>query len=513
MENSSKSSPDGRRGVAVTGVLLVIFLFAIDATVVSAALPTIVARLGGLELYSWVFSTYMLASALSTPLFGNLSDLYGRRRLMLAGIALFLLGSMLCGLARSMEQLIVFRALQGVGGGAIYALSFILIGVLFPPEKRARMQAVISGVWGVASILGPMTGAAITQYWSWRWIFFINLPVCAVAALFIGLGVSEAAAGPRRRLDLAGLAALLLGLMFLFLALEEGRKNSFVPDAALVLLSAAAAAALAWLYRLERRAAEPIVPLELFRLPLFRLSLALTWLSAMGMFGVIGFLPLYVQGGLGGDPASVGLALVPASLGWTAGSFIAGAAMDRVGYRGVCVMGVLLMALGYGLFVGFEDRSGLVAVLAIGMLIGVGMGIVTLICIVAVQNGVPQSRLGVATSTVMLARLFGGAFGIALMGSVLFSGMQARLAALAAGGAGLAGGLMQKLADPQNLLDPDTRASIPPALLGPLSEILRASIWGAFLAGFLVMLLALGVSFFMKNARPAPGPRGSSGAV
>src|SRR5689334_6143988 len=195
---------------AVSGVLLVIFLFAIDSTVVSAAMPTIVGKLGGLELYSWVFSSYMLSSALATPLFGNLSDLYGRRSLMLAGIGLFTLGSALCGGAQSMEQLIAFRALQGIGGGAIYALSFILIGHLFAPERRAAMQAVVSGLWGVASILGPLAGAVITQWLNWRWIFFVNLPVCLCAMALIGLGMSEAGVERRHRIDLKGLSALML---------------------------------------------------------------------------------------------------------------------------------------------------------------------------------------------------------------------------------------------------------------------------------------------------------------
>ena len=491
-------------GVAVSGVMLVIFLFAIDGTVVGAAMPTIVGKLGGLELYSWVFSTYMLTSALSTPLFGNLSDLYGRRRLILIGIGLFTLGSALCGAAQTMEQLVIFRAIQGVGGGAIYALSFILIGFLFPPEERAKMQALISGIWGIASILGPLAGGIITQYWNWRWIFFLNLPICLAAALLIGFGVTEMETGRRRRPDLKGAAALLLGLFLLFYALERGQRSSFALDSTVAVLLLSAFAALALFYRIERRSPDPILPPGLFRLRFFRICLGVSWLASMGMFGVISYLPLYVQGALGGGASRAGLSLLLASLGWTAGSFIAGPGMNRLGYRAVSIAGMLLMALGYASFVGAGDHLGLAALLSIGCLVGVGMGMVSIASMVAAQNGVALNQLGVATSTVMLSRMFGGAFGITVMGSVLFSYMQRQLVGLSMTSTmGMPDGLMQKLADPQNLLDPSTRALIPDSLLALLVEILRGSIWRAFLAGLLVMIAGLGLSFFMATSTPA----------
>lgn len=501
--DTSKQSSARGHGVAVSGVMLVIFLFAVDGTVVSAAMPTIVGKVGGLELYSWVFSAYMLTSALSTPLFGNLSDLYGCRRLMLVGIALFTLGSALCGAAQTIEELIVFRAIQGVGGGAIYALSFILIGFLYPPEERARMQALISGVWGIASILGPLAGGVITQYWNWRWIFFINLPICLAAALLIGFGVSEIQAESRRRLDLKGATALLIGLSLLFYALEEGRRNSFALDWPLAVLLVSAAGALALLYRIERRAEEPILPPALFRLRLFRICAGLAWLSSMGMFGVITYLPLYVQGALDGGASQASLTLVLASLGWTAGSFVAGPGMNRFGYRAVAVAGMLLMALGYGAFAGVGYQLGLFAVLAVGAVIGVGMGIVSVTSMVAAQNGAPLNQLGAATSTVMLSRMFGGAFGITLMGSVLVGQMQRRLTTLSTGpGAGLSSSLIQKLANPESLLEPSIRASIPEPLVAALVEILARSVWSAFLTGFFVMLLGVALSFFLSAGSP-----------
>ncbi len=199
-------------------MILVILLFAVDATIISTAMPTIAANLGGLELYSWVFSIYMLTSALTTPLFGKLSDLYSQRRLMLVGIAIFVFGSTLCGLAQSMEALVLFRAIQGLGGGAIYALSFIVVGILYPPAQRAKMQSIISGIWGVASILGPLAGGIIVEHWSWRWAFFVNLPITAVAVALIVVGLKETGQVRRaHKLDMAGTVTLMVALMALVL--------------------------------------------------------------------------------------------------------------------------------------------------------------------------------------------------------------------------------------------------------------------------------------------------------
>src|SRR3989338_7120910 len=338
LQDSSSSMPASRTGVAVAGVILVIFLFAIDGTVVSIAMPTVVARLGDLELYSWVFSIYMLTSALATPLFGKLSDLFGRRRLMLIGIAIFTLGSALCGAAQSMGQLIVFRAIQGIGGGAIYALSFIIISVVFPGEKRAKMQGLISGVWGISSILAPLIGGLITQYWSWRWIFFVNLPGTLVATVLIMAGFREArTSGRKPQLDLKGAVSLLLGLLLLFYALAPGGKGGHGLSLFSFVLSAFALATLAVFFVLERGSEEPIIPPDLFRLHLFKMAAALGALAAMGVFGVISYLPLYIQGVLGGTASEAGTALLLASVAWTGGSVMAGHGMNTFGYCAGCV--------------------------------------------------------------------------------------------------------------------------------------------------------------------------------
>jgi EmrB/QacA subfamily drug resistance transporter len=495
-----------KRNLAVTGVMLVIFLFAIDATVVSTAMPTIVAQLGGLELYSWVFSIYMLTSALTTPLFGKLSDLFSRRRLMLIGIGIFVLGSTLCGAAQSMEMLVLFRAIQGLGGGAIYALSFIVVGILFPPEKRATMQGIISGIWGLASILGPLAGGIIVEHWNWRWAFFVNLPITAVASALIVIGLKEENDVRHvRSLDLQGAVLLLVGLLLLFYALAEISESMQPANPQTVGTAALGLIILFGFLFIERRAEEPIIPLDLFHVNLFRTSACVAALASMGVFGAITYLPLYLQGVIGLTASRAGMVLLLLSLGWTAGSLLAGRAINRMGYRFVSATGMVLMAAGYGTFVAHRANVGVPLVLVSGVLIGIGMGLANLATLVAAQNAVWFHRIGVATSTVMLFRTFGGAFSVSLMGTVLLHQMQQQLNRIRAGGVSSA--LLDKLANPQNLLEPATRARVPPELLPKLIEVLADSIWYAFVAAFGLMLVGIIVSFSLGHYTPTNTPR------
>ena len=490
-----------KRRLAATGVMLAIFLFAIDATIVSTAMPTIVAKLGGLELYSWVFSIYMLTSALTTPLFGKLSDLYSQRRLMLIGIGIFVLGSMLCGGAQSMEALILFRAIQGLGGGAIYALSFIVVGILYRPEERAKIQGIISGIWGIASILGPVAGGIIVEHWSWRWAFFVNLPVTAVAVVLIVVGLKEPGQERRaHRLDFAGTFTLLAALILLFYALSRSSHAAQLLNVAVLGMIALGIFFLMVFYIIERRAAEPIVPLDLFESSLFTTSAAVGTLASMGVFGAISYLPLYLQGVTGLTASRAGMVLLFLSVAWTAGSLIAGQALNRVGYRASATAGMILLALGYSLFVAFKSDLSVVWVAVSGTLIGTGMGMVNLTTLVAVQNSVSHHRIGVATSTLMLFRTFGGAFAVSLMGTVLLHQMQGGLNQLSRGS--LSAALLDKLTHPQNLLEPATRAQIPSSLLPRLIAILADAVWYAFLSGFALMLLGVAASFFMSKDTP-----------
>lgn len=494
-----------KRNLAASGVMLVIFLFAIDATIVSTAMPTIVAKLGGLELYSWVFSIYMLTSALTTPLFGKLSDLYSRRRLMLIGIGIFVIGSMLCGAAQSMEALVLFRAIQGLGGGAIYALSFIIVGILYSAQERAKMQGIISSIWGIASILGPLAGGIIVENWSWRWAFFVNLPITAIAIGLIIVGLKESSLkGRAHNLDIAGTFTLLVALLLLFYALSHSAESRRAIDVELAMLVGLACAILVLFYFIERRAAEPVLPLDLFRLAPCRTSVVVATLAAMGVFGAISYLPLYLQGVTGLTASRAGMILLFLSVAWTAGSLLGGQVLNRTGYRLVAIAGMTLLTIGYSLLVGRWSALNVPLIAVSGILIGIGMGMANLTTLVAVQNSVPQRRIGVATSTVMLFRTFGGAFAVSLMGTVLLNRMQSGIAQLSGS---VPSRVLEKLAHPQNLLEPTARLEIPQEILPRMTAILGDAIWYAFATAFVLMLVGVAMSFSMAPSTPKDAER------
>jgi EmrB/QacA subfamily drug resistance transporter len=489
-----------KRNVAVTGVMLVIFLFAIDATIVSTSMPTIVARLGGLDLYSWIFSIYMLTSALTTPIFGKLSDLFSRRRLMLVGIGIFVTGSALCGAAQSMEMMIVFRALQGLGGGAIYALSFIIVGVLYTHEQRARMQGIISSIWGIASILGPLAGGIIVEHWSWRWIFFVNLPITAIACALIVFGLKEEAAEKRRpKLDLSGAALLMVALVLLFYALSEGAHAGRTLNSALVSTVGVAFFVLAVFFVVEKRAEEPLVPPNLFSLKLFRNSVVVSIAAAMGVFGALTYIPLYLQGVLGMSASHAGSILLLLSLSWTGGSLLSGHWVHRTGYRLAASAGMILLAGGYALLIS-HSQIGIMLILCSAVMIGIGMGFANLTTLVAAQSAVSRERIGVATSTIMLLRSIGGALVVSVMGTVLLNRMQSGLAAVSANiGKTVPASVMEIARNPQDLLDPAIRGNIPPDLLPLLTNVLARATWSAFLIGFVLMLCGLAASLLIER--------------
>ncbi len=401
-----------RRRAITAGLLLGMSLGALEATVVGTAMPTVISTLGGLAHYSWVFSAYLLTSTATVPIWGRLSDLYGRRRIYLLGIVLFLVGSVLAGAANTMVLLIAARAIQGLGAGAIIPLSMTIVGELYALSERARTQALFSGVWGFASIVGPLVGGYITDALSWRWVFYLNLPFGLLAAVVIALAYPRSGLTHQVRVDWSGAVLLFSGISTLLVALG-GEAGS------LMMWLAASAALLTLFVFVERRAPEPILPIDLLKMPVMSRSLAVVFLVGFAMFSALAFIPLYVQLVMGGTATQAGQVLTPLFLGWVTMSIVGARATVRVGYRLVSTAGSVLMTAGFiglALLSTASTRTWLYAACA---LVGAGMGMQMLSLLLAVQHGVDRSRLGVATSLNQFSRSIGAAVGVAAMGALV----------------------------------------------------------------------------------------------
>ncbi len=458
------SEPLSRRAVVVTGLLCSVFLAALEATVVATAMPTVIAELGGVEHYSWVFSAYLLASTVTVPVYGKLADLYGRKPLLLFGIALFLVGSMASGLSRSMTELIAYRAVQGLGAGAIQPITLTLVGDLFTLEQRARTQGVFSAVWGVAGLAGPLIGGLIVSHLSWRWVFFINVPFGFVSAVLIVAALREEVAHRRHALDLAGAVLLTAGVLALLTTTSWG-----LAAAALLL------AAFVWV---ERRAAEPVLPLDLFRRRAIWVSSVANGLNGAAQFTAVTFVPLYVQGVLAGSPIEAGATITPMTVGWPVASALTGRLLPRLGFRPFIRLGLAVSAAAaasMALLLGRDVR--LIAQIAM-FVFGMGLGFSNTALLVAVQTVVPWRERGVVTATTMFFRTIGGALAIGAMGSYLTASVgphadeiQRLLAAAAAHGSARLG------AD----------------ALGPLRAALQAIFW--MFAGLSALAVLVGLRF------------------
>jgi EmrB/QacA subfamily drug resistance transporter len=410
--------------VVIAGIMLSLFLAAVESTVVATAMPTIVAELGGLATYSWVFSAYMLTSTTTIPLYGKLSDLYGRRRLYFISMTLFLVGSVLSGLSQTMGQLIAFRALQGLGAGGVMPLAFIMIGDMLNLERRARMQGLFSGVWGVASVVGPLVGGFLVDQLSWHWVFFVNLIPGLLAILLVGIAwrdVRRPDSQARPVIDYAGVALLSLGVVaFLLALLELGSSLSW----ALILLSVAFLFAL---YHVERRAVDPVLPLRLFPDRLFSVATVQGLLAGWAMFGSTNFVPLFGQAVLGLSATAAGSLLAPQMLSWVVASIIGSRLLLRVGYRTVAVAGMVLLTAGSLLMTRIAVIPSMVLVAVSLGIMGAGMGMAMPAFLIAVQNEVRRDMLGAATATLQFSRNIGGMLGVSVMGAILATQASANL--------------------------------------------------------------------------------------
>jgi EmrB/QacA subfamily drug resistance transporter len=409
--------PGGRRQAITAALLLGTFLASIEVTVVATAMPSIVERLGGLALYSWVYSAYLLTQTVTIPLYGRLADLFGRRVTYASGIGIFLLGSLACGFAPSMEWLVAARALQGVGAGAVLPLTMTIFGDLYDVSARTKLQGLFSLIWGTSSVIGPLAGGLIVLNWSWPWVFWLNLPFGLASATVVCLLLREPDYHQRHRLDLVGAVLLSAATMALLLALLPAHQRPLGWPAGVWLALAVIAAAL--LIAQERRHPEPLVPLDLFRDRVHLTANGAGVLLGVVLFGVVGYVPLFVQAVRGGGPIAAGMALIPLSLAWTLSTFVSGRLVRPIGFQALVRGGSALIGLGALLGWIGVSRDWPVAALAGEMLYGFGMGACISSFTVSVQECVAPHRRGIATALTQFARSIGGAVGVAVLGAVL----------------------------------------------------------------------------------------------
>jgi EmrB/QacA subfamily drug resistance transporter len=493
-----------RRWAVTIGVMTGMFIAALEATVVGTAMPTVISSLGGLNHYSWVFSAYLVTSTVTVPVWGKLSDLYGRRLLYQLGIAVFLLGTLLSGLSTSMTQLIIFRAIQGLGAGALVPLGMTIIGDIFTLEERARMQAYFSGVWGLSSVIGPVVGGFITDQISWRWVFFINLPVGIIAAVIIGLALKEPKLTEKPKIDYAGAGLLMIAISLLMLALVEGGasvRTLLTPEN--LALIGGAIVLLVLFFIVEKRASDPVIPFDLFKNRTVSVSVGAGFLAGVAMFGAISFIPLFAQGALGATATEAGSLLTPLMLSWVSMSVIGGRLLLKTGYRTITIIGFIVLSIGFVLLAMFERETARVWLYVDLVLIGAGLGLTMLTLLIAVQQAVERSKLGIATSLNQFTRAIGGAFGVAVMGAFLTAGLAANLDAAANSGNPNLNAEQAKIfaENPNALVDPTSRAQISPATLDVLQQAMANSIHRVFWVGAILSLLALAVAFFLPGQR------------
>jgi EmrB/QacA subfamily drug resistance transporter len=403
---------------ALYGVMLSVFLAAMESTVVATAMPTVVESLGGVHIYSWVFSGFLLTSTVTMPLWGRLSDLIGRRPIYLTGLAIFLVGSALSGAAQNMGQLIAFRMLQGLGAGSLMTLGMTIVGELFGLEQRAKMQGYVSGVWGVASLLGPLLGGLLTDHVSWRWVFYINLPFGALAALLLRGALPEGQRRPHK-LDYPGVASFSIGVSALLIGIMEAGRVGRWTGLDVLLPLGIAVVALAGFLVIERRASEPIVPLRLFRYRMVAAASLNGLLSGMAMFGAISFVPLFLQHVSGMSATAAGFVLTPFVLGWVAMSIVSARLALRLGYRILAVSGMTCLAVAFLLLARWAPGLTQAVAMRDALIGGIGMGLTFVPMLIAVQSAVPRADLGAATSMTQFCRTIGGAVGLSVMGAVM----------------------------------------------------------------------------------------------
>jgi EmrB/QacA subfamily drug resistance transporter len=500
------AAPTGRALATVFAALMLgMFLAALDQTIVSTALPTIVGDLGGLDHLSWVVTSYLLASTASTPLYGKLGDMYGRKPVFLAAILIFLAGSMLAGLSKSMGELVGFRALQGMGAGGLMVGAQAIIADIVPPRERGRYMGLIGSVFAIASVAGPLLGGFLVESLSWRWIFYVNLPIGVIAVLVVVFRLHLRTPAQHHRIDWSGATLLTAAVSALVLVTTWGGNEYAWGSVEVVGLGAAAALLLVAFVWRERRAEEPIIPLGLFRSSVFRVASGLGFVIGLAMFGAIIFIPLFLQLVYGVSPTSSGLRMLPLMAGLLAASILSGRAITRIGrYKIFPVTGTAVTAVGMFLLSRLEvDTAPWVASVYM-LVVGVGIGLVMQVLVLVVQNDAPRGDVGVATSTATFFRSMGGSLGVALFGAIFASRLASELGKLPGGvAARLSGGGVNVSPAEVHALAPAVRHDFLVAFVAALQPVFLVGA-GLTAVAFLLALALREVPLRTTMAAPEP---------
>lgn len=491
------------------GLLIGLFLSSLDQTIVSTAMPTIARELGGLSLYSWVFAAYMLASTATMPIYGKLADLFGRRRTYAAGMVLFIAGSALCGFASDMPTLIACRALQGLGAGALMPVSMTIVADVYPPTVRGKFMGLFSAVFALSSLFGPALGGAMAARWDWGWIFFINAPLGLVALVLVGTALRESHSARKRNIDWLGALALTAAIVAILLGLvlasggegaSGGSRHDWTSPSVIGLLLAGAFL-LALFLLIETRAAEPIIPLRLFRIRAVAAGHAVGFFMSAGLFGAIVYIPLFVQGVIGADASVAGYTLVPLMLAVAVSSLAAGRLMSKLSYRTILVGSMSVMTLGFLLLSGVSVHTGKAEMIVYMLVAGLGMGAVYPTVGTAAQSAADPGDRCVATSSSQFFRSIGGTIGVSVLGSLMARQMTSGLPGVLDKLGDLPASQIGRLAEPLSLLDAGLREAIPPLALDGLRALFSQALADVFLGSLLFVVVGLAASFFMGRDR------------
>jgi EmrB/QacA subfamily drug resistance transporter len=506
----------GRVFSILIGVILGMLLAALDQTIVGTALPRIVANLGGLEHYAWVVTAYLLASTVSIPIYGKLSDIYGRRIIFILGMIIFLAGSALAGTSQNMTQLIIYRGIQGLGAGAMMPIAMAIIGDIFSPAERGKWQGLIVAVFGLASIIGPTLGGWITDNWGWRWVFYVNMPVGIIAILTAGFVLPKFVNKRKHIIDYLGVVTLIAGFVPLLLAFSWAGTQYAWGSWQIISLFAFSAVMLVIFFLIEMRAAEPIISPRLFKNSIFLVSVIAMLLVSAGLFGAILYLPLFVQGVLGDSATNSGIVLTPLMIGFMVSSIVGGQLLSRTGrYKILAMIGFTIAAAGMFLLSRMSVTTSEGEVVRNMLITGLGMGVMMSLFTIVVQNAFPYRQLGEVTASLTFFRSIGSTVGVAVMGTIMTNAfqnaMQSNIPALLKRIVPAA--RLAQLENPQLLLAPDVVAKIQHgfATLGPqglvifrqLIEAIRVSlstaITNVFFLGFIIMVLGFVTVLFLRE--------------